>query len=57
MAQCRNTVGGWYRRRLCPRQATGDDGLCNICRGYLKRSMNAVRRDLDYKKSLAAKGD
>lgn len=57
MAQCKNTIGGWYRRRLCSRQATGSDGLCNVCRGYLKRSMNAVRRDLDYKKALVTRRD
>jgi hypothetical protein len=54
METCKNTIGGWYRRRLCQRQATGEDGLCNVCRGYRKRSMNALDRERAYHDSLAA---
>jgi hypothetical protein len=57
MTTCKNWVGDWYRRRACQRPATGDDGLCAVCRGIKRRSMHRLRAEREYRESLRRKTD
>ncbi len=45
--QCRNWTGTGRFDARCYRDATGDDGLCNICRAAIKRGEERTRKSME----------